>query len=98
MKLYKNPATLGRPVFARMDELSEKLRKDGRLISDLKNFIANLVLMQPELSSWISEEKKRNISSWKRGRRVKGCSEFLKKFIHFGEYRPPLFKYQIIKS
>ena len=31
-----------------MDEFSEKLQKDG-IISDLKNFIANLVLMQPKI-------------------------------------------------
>ena len=44
--------TSWRPVFAEMYDFSEKLRKGSQGdISDLKNIITNLVLVQPEVLS-----------------------------------------------
>ena len=53
------------------------------VISDLKIFIANLVLVQPVCG------KNRNIFL-KKGRGVKGRSEIFRIFIHFGADRLPL--------
>ena len=63
----------------------------GEVISDLKRFIANLVLNQPEFWSWISE-KNCNIFSQKRDGSGggKGRLEVLQKVINFWQYRRPL--------
>ena len=60
----------------------KKLRKGGGVISDLKNFIENLWLVQPICI------KKRQLFTEK-GAGVKGCSEFVWKFIRSGEQRLP---------
>ena len=59
-------------MYTKTDEFPENFRKGGGVISDLKNFIANLVLVQPVC------EKNRNIFSEKGG-----GSKAVRKFFHF---------------
>ena len=68
----------------------EKNFEKGGVISNLKNFIANLVLVQPVCG------KNHNIFSEKgAGEGVKGRLEIFQKIIHFGIDRLPLVEADI---
>ena len=63
------------------------------VISDLKNFIANLVQVEMEvLIKNIQKKTQYNFPNRGAWEGVKDCSEFFlsRKFIHFGKDRPPL--------
>ena len=62
----------------------------GGFFFDLKNFIANLVLVEPELWSLIPEKFLNKFSQKSGGGWFKVCSEFVKKIINFGRQRRPV--------
>ena len=69
---------LGKPIFPKSDKFPENFRKGGGgVISDPKNFVANLVRFGPV---W---KKNRNIFFRKSG--VRGRSEIFRKFIDIGK-------------
>ena len=79
-KIQSLCALLGKPPRSKTDEFLENFRKGGRgVISDLKNFIANLVLVR------LVYGKKLQYIFQKMGGGVKGRSEIFRKFIRFGE-------------